>query len=126
MPTAPARSDSFAAYRPSRGRSSRLVLRGASILFWGLVTFGLTFVELVAELAGPLLLLVGALWWLGLQALGSLPLDPELQQFLHYVPGQLRAGGYLFTPGGLIRQGLLLLAVVAACRTVNGIIARES
>ncbi|MDJ0389232.1 hypothetical protein QMO56_14010 [Roseomonas sp. E05] len=126
MPTAPAHSDSFATYRQSRGGTSRLVLRGASILFWGLVTFSLTFIELVAELAGPLLLLVGALWWLGLQALGGLTLDPELQQFLHYVPSQLRAGGYLFTPGGLIRQGLLLLAVVAACRTVNGIIAREA
>lgn len=126
MPAAPARSDRFGDFAAPRGGAPRLILRGAWVAFWGLVTFGLTFVELVAELAGPLLLLAGALWWLALQGLGGLSLEPELQQFLHYVPDRLHAGGYLFTPGGMIRQGLLLLAVVAACRTVNGIIARES
>jgi len=126
MPAAPAHSDSFTHFAASRRNAPRIILRSASIVFWGLVTFGLTFIELVAELVGPLLLVAGALWWLGLQVLGSLTLDPELQQVLHYVPSQIQAGGYLFTPAGLIRQGLLLLAVVAACRTVNGIIARES
>jgi hypothetical protein len=125
MSIAPARYD--ADHRCLRGtRGPALALRGLRILFWGLVTFAFTFIELVAELAGPLLLIAGVLWWIGLQILGGMQLEPELQQYLHYVPDTLRAGGYRFTPGGMIRQGLLLLAVVAACRTVNGIIARES
>ncbi|KAA2212106.1 hypothetical protein [Teichococcus oryzae] len=125
MRSASAHHDTFN-HSPSRARSPALLLKGVRVLFWGLIIFALTFVELVAELAGPLLLIAGALWWLGLHVLAGIQLEPELQQYLSYVPGTLRAGGYSFTPAGMIRQGLLLLAVVAACRTINGIIARES
>lgn len=125
MSAAPAHHVSFAA-APRTGRGGALMLRWLLILLWGLVTFALTFVELVAEIAGPLLLIGGAVWWLALQAVGGLALEPDLQQFLQYFPSSLQAGGHVFTPGGMIRLGLLLLAVVAACRTVNGIIARES
>jgi len=125
MPVAPARYVSFAAGARA-GRGAAFALRWLLILFWGAVTFALTFVELVAEIAGPLLLIGGAVWWLALQAVGGLTLEPELQQFLRFFPSTLQAGGHVFTPGGMIRDGLLLLALVAACRTVNGIIARES
>ncbi|MFC3127619.1 hypothetical protein ACFOD4_21350 [Pseudoroseomonas globiformis] len=124
MPVAPARHD---VYDPdfAERRASPAVLRGLRVVLCGLASFALTFVELVAELAGPLLLLTGVLWWLGLQALGALRLEPEIQQFLAYMPHRLSAAGYEFTPASMIGQGLALLAVVAACRTLNGIIARE-
>jgi hypothetical protein len=102
------------------------VLRGIGIAFWGVVSFALTFAELVAEVVAPLLLMVGGLWWAALQVVATLPVPPELKPLLQSFPTQLMAGGHVLTPAGLIVQGLWLLAVVAACRTLNGIIAKQT
>jgi hypothetical protein len=103
-----------------------LVLRGLGVAFWGLVTFGLTFVELVAEVVAPLLLMLGGLWWALGQVIAALPIPPEIQPMVQSFPKQLVASGHVLTPSGLIVQGLWLLAVVAACRTLNGIIAKQT
>jgi hypothetical protein len=103
-----------------------LVLRGIGIIFWGLVSFALTFVELVAEVVAPLLLMLGGLWWAASQIIGKLPVPAEVQPVLQAFPTQLVAAGHVLTPTGLIVQGLWLLAIVAACRTLNGIIFKET
>ncbi len=103
-----------------------VLLKGIGIIFWGLVSFGLTFVELVAEVVAPLLLLLGGLWWAALQVLSKLPVPAEVQPALQSFPKQLEAAGHVLTPTGLIIQGLWLLAVVAACRTLNSIIFKET
>lgn len=100
-------------------------LRGLVVVAKALASFAVTFVELLAELLAPLLLFVGALWWGALRVVGQISVEPELQAMLHVLPTQLQLGAYDLTPAGLIRQGLLLLAVVAACRTVNRLLARE-
>lgn len=107
---------------PLRGSAA---LRGLIVVAKALACFAVTFVELLAELLAPLLLFVGALWWGALRVVGQLTVEPELQAMLHVLPTQLQLGAYELTPAGLIRQGLLLLAVVAACRTVNRLLARE-
>ncbi|PWC27680.1 hypothetical protein CR165_16825 [Pseudoroseomonas aestuarii] len=100
-------------------------LRGLAVVAKALASFAVTFIELLAELLAPLLLFVGALWWGALRLVGQISAEPELQAMLHVLPTQLQLGAYDLTPAGLIRQGLLLLAVVAACRTVNRLLARE-
>lgn len=100
-------------------------LRGLVVVVKALASFTVTFIELLAELLAPFLLFVGALWWGALRLLGQISMAPELQAVLHVLPTQLQLGGHEVTPAGLIRQGLLLLAVVAACRTVNRLLARE-
>jgi hypothetical protein len=45
---------------------------------------------------------------------------------LRSFPMELVAAGHVLTPTRLIVQGLWLLAVVAACRTLNGIIAKQT
>ncbi|EHM01011.1 hypothetical protein HMPREF9946_02328 [Acetobacteraceae bacterium AT-5844] len=103
-----------------------VLLKGVGIILWGLISFGLTFVELVAEVVAPLLLLLGGLWWAASQMLSKLPVPAEVQPALQAFPTQLEAAGYVLTPTGLIIQGLWLLAVVAACRTLNSIIFKET
>lgn len=110
--------------RPA-GSVASPVLRGLSILARALASFAITFVELVAELLAPFVLFIGALWWAALRIAGQLSAVPELQAVLHVLPGQLELGGQTLTPAWLIRQGLLLLAVVAGCRTANRLLARE-
>lgn len=101
------------------------VLRGLLVLLRALASFALTFIELVSEIVAPLLLIAGAVWWAALRIAGSIAVEPEIGQILQYLPAQFRLGDHWLTPDGLIRQGLLLLAVVAACRTLNRLIARE-
>lgn len=107
-------------------RWGSLLLRGIGIAFWGLVSFGLTFVELVAEVVAPLLLMLGGLWWAAAQIVSKVSVPAEVQPMVQSFPTQLIAGGYVLTPTGLIIQGLWLLAIVAACRTLNGIIFKET
>ncbi|MCQ4159653.1 hypothetical protein NON00_06910 [Roseomonas sp. GC11] len=101
------------------------VWRAVKLAVWAVVSFALTFVELVAEWVAPLVLLAGLAWWGGLQVIGSIRVEPEVQHLLAYVPRQLLVGGTLWTPSGLIGQGLTLLAIVAGCRTLNRLISRE-
>lgn len=110
--------------RPAMAQGSP-ALRGLVVVAKALASFAVTFIELLAELLAPLLLFVGALWWGALRVVGQISAEPELQAMLHVLPTQLQLGAYDLTPAGLIRQGLLLLAVVAACRTVNRLLARE-
>lgn len=110
--------------RPAAWHGS-LALRGLVVVAKALASFAITFIELLAELLAPLLLFVGALWWAALRVVSEISVEPELQAMLHVLPTQLQLGGHELTPAGLIRQGLLLLAVVAACRTVNRLLARE-
>ena len=104
----------------------RVAARALGVAFWGLVSFGLTFVELLAEIAAPLVLMLGALWWAALQVIAALPVTPEMQPMVAAFPSQLVAAGQVLTPGGMIVQGLWLVAVVAACRTLNGIILKQT
>jgi hypothetical protein len=103
-----------------------MALRGLGIAFWGIVTFALTFAELVAEVVAPLLLMLGGLWWALGQVIAAIPVPPEVKPMVQAFPTQLVAGGHVLTPSVLIVQGLWLLAVVAACRTLNGIIAKQT
>lgn len=122
--SAPDEHDDFLPVRERAG--TPLVLRGAWIVLWAIVSFAVNFAQAVAEEVAPLLLLLGAVWWGLLKVLAGLPLQPDIKQYMAYLPERLQAGGYTLTPTGMIEMGILLLAVVAACRTVDGIIARRT
>jgi len=100
--------------------------RTARITLWGLVTFALTFLEQIAEILAPLLLVAGIAWWVVVHVTAGLHVDPMVQGILDQVPTQYRVGGYNLSPSSLITNGVLMVAVVAACRTLTGIIAKES
>jgi hypothetical protein len=96
------------------------------ILIWGAVQFCLSFAEQVGELLAPMLFVAGCGWWAVLRVIGSMTLDEHLMAVAQRVPTRLLIGGHLVAPGRLIEDGLLLMALVAACRTINGIIAKET
>lgn len=106
---------------PRRGfrRAGRLAL-------WAAASFVLNLVEQVAEVVAPLLLAAGLAWWGALQVADAVSLEPAIQSILDMVPTRFVVHGWPLTPGGLIRDGVLLMALVAACRTLNGILAREA
>ncbi|UFN47850.1 hypothetical protein LPC08_17785 [Roseomonas sp. OT10] len=117
---------SLARPRPRRRGPAAMALKGVRILVFGVLTFVLTLAEEVADILAPVVLLLGLAWWAALHLLGGLITEPALQPILRELPDRLQAAGYEFTPSGMIRDGLLLVAVVAACRTLNGIIAKET
>ncbi|MFT8246571.1 hypothetical protein [Roseomonas sp. BN140053] len=119
----------FPATSPALRRPHRLgalALGGLRIGFWGVVQFALTLAEMVAEVLAPLLLVAGFGWWAALNVLGSLSQAPEFQAVLAELPHRLRFGDHWLTPAGLIWNGVALMAVVAACRTLNTIIVKET
>ncbi|MFH5925550.1 hypothetical protein [Roseomonas xinghualingensis] len=101
------------------------LVRGLRVVCYAVLGFALTFVELVAELLASFLLLGGALWWITLKVINSLSVEAEVQDILRYFPTRVAFGEYWVTPTDLIRQGLLLLAVIAACHTLNRLIDRK-
>jgi hypothetical protein len=99
----------------------------ARILFWGAIQFALSLAEQVAELLAPMTFIAGIIWWAVLRVLGSMQLDDgTLQKLAEHIPATLIIGGHLIAPGRLIEDGLLLMALVAGCRTVGDIIAKET
>lgn len=122
---APPRDDPRVQYDDAVAERPSLVWRSLGLTVWAVVSFVLTFVELVAEWVAPLVLMAGLAWWGVVKVVGGLQLEPEIQHFLNYVPKQLLIGGELWTPGLLITRGIALLAVVAACRTLNVLISRR-
>ena len=112
--------------RPLTARLEAILGRTLRILVCGVATFALTFIEQVAEILAPLFLIAGIAWWVLVNLTANLHLDPMLQSVVTQLPHSLSLGGHYLTPEGLIRNGVLLVAVVAVCRTLNGIIAKET
>lgn len=131
--------------RPSRPSSARSPLSsrlgaGGRIALWGTAHFCFYLVQQVAELAAPVLLVLGAGWWalphlLGMASHGAASVDTAsadsgqvhdmLATASHAIPASIDLGGHVFTAGGLIFDGILLMALAAACSTVAAIAARE-
>ena len=117
---------------------------GGRIALWGLAHFCFYLLQQVAELAAPVLLVLGAGWWalphlLGIASHSTANVDagtPEAGQVSgqmhdmlatasHAVPASIDLGGHVFTAGGLIFDGIGLMALAAACSTLAAIVARE-
>lgn len=97
-------------------RATRMVARG-------LVLFGFSFVEIIAELLAPIVLVFG-IGWAMLPGIVSIA-GPEGQArdfvatMVQAIPHEIHLGRTVVTPTSLIVEGVLLVAVVALCRTVQ-------
>jgi hypothetical protein len=105
----------------------RVTLRLARLIIGGVFLFAIAFVEMLAELLAPIVLICGAAWAAlpsVMSALGGTnPETSELvQTMLKSVPSHLAFGHVMLTPMGLIFDGLLLIAVVALCRTLQVVV----
>ncbi len=95
----------------------------ARLAAWSVANMALVFAEHLAELFAPLLLLAGAAWWAIPRGLDALTLDGPAAELLQTVrsrvPHEIYAAGRYYSAGSLIVDGLWLVAVVAACRTLS-------
>ncbi len=106
-------------------------LRLARMVLRGVVVFAFCFLEIIAELAAPILLICGVAW-AALPGMLSVAGGPDgqvhdvLTSITQAIPTQFRFGHTTLTPTALIVDGLLLIGVVALCRTVQTIVASEA
>jgi hypothetical protein len=128
MSASPLEQSYSAGADPNPRRLPQIGLASGRILFWGAIQFCLSLMEQVAELLAPMLFVAGIAWWAVLRVVGSVQLDDgsPVQKFIQHIPAALVLSSHHLTPGRLIRDGLLLMALVAACRTIGDIIAKET
>lgn len=103
-------------------RLIKLVLRG-------IVLFAISFIEIIAELLAPIVLICGVIW-AALPGLLSAAV-PEgqgkeiLATVMQNIPAVLHIGRLTITPTGMILDGLLLIAIVALSRTMQTIVTAD-
>lgn len=120
----------------ARRRPERAVdpLRVLQLGLWSVLHAVFYFLQQIAELLAPLLLVVGVGWWalprvVGAMSGGSIAnADPQAKDLLGSISGSIPAGlnlaGHWITPGSLIVDGLLLMALAAVGATVAALAAR--
>lgn len=105
-------------------------LRIGKMVARGLLLFAICFVEIVAELLAPVVLICGIGWAALPAVLSMVSLEGQgremLNTVLQSVPREIHLGHTVLTPTGLIMDGLLLIALVAVCRTVQTILSMEA
>ncbi len=106
-----------------------VALRLAKAVARGVVLFAFSFVEILAELLAPVVLICG-IGWAALpgmlsMASGEGQAHELLNNVLQSIPRELHVGGMALTPTTLIVDGLLLIAVVALCRTLQTIVSNQ-
>lgn len=110
------------------------LLRALRLAFWSIAHFAFYFLQQVAELVAPLLLILGLGWWALPRVVDAITTheanaDQQTRDILDTVAGTiphgLRLAGHWITPAGLIFDGLLLMAVAAIGATISALAARE-
>lgn len=111
----------------AQGESSPLVLRLARTGIWSACYFVFYFLQQLAELFAPLLLIAGVLWKALPSVLGSLShvavaADPQARDAIGNVaaaiPQNIVVAGHDLTASGLIWDGILLMGLAAAGATL--------
>jgi len=96
--------------------------RMACIGIWAVLNAGLLFAEQLAEIAAPLLLLGGAVWWAIPRGLAAITLEGQANDMLQMVrarfPYEIVLNGDVISASTLIDYGILCVVVVAICRTL--------
>ncbi len=100
---------------------------------WSVVHVVFYFLQQVAELLAPLLLVIGVGWWALPKVVGAMTTqsgdaDSQTRDILNTVSGSIPSGlhfaGHWITPSGLIFDGLLLMALAAIGATLSALAAR--
>ncbi len=116
---------------PDRPRTPLLLLR---LGLWSVLHFAFYFLQQLAELLAPLLLVAGIGWWalpkiVAAITVGASNADPQARDLLNTIsatiPAGVRLAGHWITPGGLILDGLLLMAIAAIGATLSALAARS-
>lgn len=89
----------------------------------GLILFAFSFVEIIAELLAPIVLVFGIGWAMLPNIVSVAGTEGQAKDFIatmaQAIPRDMHFGRTVITPMSLIIDGVLLVAVVALCRTVQ-------
>ncbi|MCX8667155.1 hypothetical protein J3T99_05955 [Acetobacteraceae bacterium B3987] len=134
--SSPVRGERLLSATPSYQKGGFIVGRVLLNILWVLAHFAFSFLIQLTELFAPILLILGVGWSLlphlitvATANLGSLTEDQQTHEIVnhvaHTIPDQLMVAGHLLTPHGLIKDGLLLMALAAASSTTAAWLARR-
>ncbi len=116
-------SDAIDRHQP---RAIAVLLRGGRLLAWAVLHWLLAFAEQVLAVVAPLVLVCGLAWWALPRLVGLVPLEGPARDVagdvLAHLPTSVPIAGFWVTPGGLIADGLLLMALAALLQTVAAVI----
>ena len=124
------RPDAWTRRRVDRWRTPLLLVR---LGLWSVLHAVFYFLQQLAELLAPLLLVAGLGWWALPRVVGAVTTetannDSQAHDILNSISGTIPSGmhlaGHWITPGGLIVDGLLLMAVAAVGATLSALAAR--
>ena len=124
------RPDAWTRQRVGRWRTPLLLAR---LGLWSVLHAVFYFLQQLAELLAPLLLVAGLGWWALPRVVGAITTetgsaDSQAHDILNSISGTIPAGlhlaGHWITPGGLIVDGLLLMALAAIGATLSALAAR--
>ncbi|CAI9121158.1 hypothetical protein [Brytella acorum] len=106
----------------------------ARTALWAACYFAFYFVQQIAELLAPLLLVIGIGWGalphvMQAVTVGAAGADPQARDVMAHVasaiPTQMTIAGHLLSPSSLIFDGFMLMALAAAGATLAAVSARN-
>lgn len=118
---------------PSRG-TTPVALRLLRTAVWAVCHFVFYFLQQLAELFAPLLLVAGAIWsalpaLVGTLSRSAASADPQARDAIAAasaaIPSELTIAGHVLTAHGLIMDGVLLMALAAAAATLSVVCGRN-
>ncbi|GBQ12678.1 hypothetical protein [Swaminathania salitolerans] len=102
--------------------------------FWAVCYFVFYFAQQVAEILAPLCLVIGIGWMALPRALAAITTgpaasDPQAIDVMNHVvgsiPQRIAFAGHVLTPGGLVFDGVLLMALAALGATIAAVASRN-
>ncbi|WP_256967764.1 hypothetical protein [Commensalibacter intestini] len=103
-------------------------------IVWAVCHFAFFFIQQVAEIFAPLLLIIGIIWKilpsLAHSAVGMVDAsDPQIRDMVgrgtDLIPTSLTVAGHTISASSLIFDGLLLIALTALCATITAFLGRR-
>lgn len=103
-------------------------------IVWAVCHFAFFFIQQIAEIFAPLLLIIGIIWKilpsLAHSAVGMVDAsDPQIRDMVgrgtDLIPTSLTIAGHTISASSLISDGLLLIALTALCATITAFLGRR-
>lgn len=129
--TTSASQERYTRKSPSQGNP---LLRMGLTIVWAICHFAFFFIQQVAEIFAPLLLIVGIIWKivpsLVHSAVGMVDAsDPQIRDMVgrgtDLIPSSLTIAGHTISASSLIFDGFLLIGLTALCATMTAFLGRR-
>lgn len=110
------------------------IFRAVLTILWAVCHFAFFFIQQIAEIFAPLLLIIGITWKilpsLAQSAVGMVDAaDPQIRDIVgrgtELIPSSLTVAGHTISAASLIFNGFLLIGLTALCATITAFLGRR-